>query len=121
MPIRELRADEVEFVVECCHEELPIRGNCSAIDDETDEAAAESIFEQLAAGNEWAWCCVRVTAKWRGWTASETLGGCSYTSEAQFREPGGYFDDVKDETLSALNAELQEADADLEELRELVV
>jgi hypothetical protein len=115
--IRELTPGEVEFEVECHPEEIPIRGNCSAVDDMTDRKTEKWIYDQLRRGNQWAWCMVRVVARWKEYEADDTLGACSYRSEKQFREPGGYFDDMKHEALANLNAELAQHAEALEELR----
>lgn len=84
---------EAKFSLACEHEDIDYRGNCSAIDAETDAAAEQWIRDQLDAGNEWAWCYAKVTVEWNGLQASDGLGGCSYESEQQFRE-GGYYEDM---------------------------
>ena len=61
--VRQLTESEVEFVVDCIPEDLPITGNASAIDEVTDALVEAHIRDQLARGNEWAWCVVRVTAR----------------------------------------------------------
>jgi hypothetical protein len=106
---RPLKAKDVDFTITCEPEQISIRGNCSAIDDETDNATEQWIIEQLESGNEWAWCCVKVAASWEGYKGVDYLGGCSYESEESFREPGGYYDDMKIEALDDLNRHLQDA------------
>lgn len=44
------------------------------------------VRDQLARGNEWAWCDALVTAEYDGVTGRDTLGACSYKSEADFRK-----------------------------------
>lgn len=107
--IRELTADEVEFVVECEGEHIPYKGNCSAIDEESDRKAETWIRNQLRRGNQWAWCSVKVTARWKGYEGHDYLGGCSYKSKDDFCQPGGYYDDMKDEALAELNKQLASA------------
>lgn len=107
--MRQLTESEVEFTIECLPEEEPILGNASAIDDDTDREIAEKILEDLESGNEWAWCLVKVTAHWEGYEGFASLGCCSYESEASFKEPGGYYDDMKAEALDRLNAQLETA------------
>lgn len=102
---RELTEEEVEFTVECLTEDVDYHGNCSAIDEETDRAAEEWIAEQLEQGNEWAWCMVRVTAKWEDFVGTAYLGGCSYEDEESFKE-GGYYDDLRAEALNDLNQQI---------------
>lgn len=91
-----------EFRLLCEPEHCAIEGNASAIDAETDAGIVAGIRSQLDAGNEWAWCFVTVEARHPllgGIVGRDSLGCCSYRSEADFREPGGYFDDMKSEAL----------------------
>jgi hypothetical protein len=86
----------IEYTVECLPEHTPIQGNAMASgDDELDHKVERDILADLQAGNPWAWCCVKVTAAFRGLEETDYLGCCSYESEEGFREPGGYFDDMK--------------------------
>lgn len=90
--------DDCAFKIECIPEETQIRGNCSAIDEEADKATEKWINDQLESGNQWAWCCVKVTCYYKGIdciTGTDFLGGCSYKSESEFIAPGGYFEDMK--------------------------
>jgi hypothetical protein len=114
--LRELTADEVEFALDCMPEDAPVHGNASAIDDETDTATEAWIRGELSRGNEWAWCVVRVTAKWRGYVGHDFLGGCSYVSEEEFRRPDGYFTDMKARALEALNEAIADHARKLEPL-----
>jgi len=94
---------EIKVHLVCTAEEEDVRGNVSAIDSETDKAAEDQIFKQLESGNQWAWCSVEVYAVYRGLRGdSDYLGCCSYPSEASFREPGGYFDDMKAQAIENL-------------------
>lgn len=114
--IRDLRPDEVEFDAECLPEQAPIRGNCSAIDEETDRKTENWIRRQLRQGNDWAWCTVRVVARWKGYEGEDFLGCCSYRSQEEFCQPGHYFDDMKSVALDDLNTQLQSHADKLEEL-----
>lgn len=114
--VRELREDEVRFVVECSPEDMPYKGNCSCIDEETDRETETWIRNELRRGNEWAWCCVRVVAQWKGHEGDAYLGGCSYRSEEEFTQPGGYYDDMRGEALANLNAKLAALGRDLAEI-----
>ena len=62
--LRPLTEADVEFEIECVPEDLPIQGNASAINDEADAQLEKDLRDQLERGNEWAWCLVRVTARW---------------------------------------------------------
>lgn len=116
MRIRKLTADEVTFEVECLEEHVPYKGNCSAIDNETDKKTEKWIQRQLYHGNQWAWCTVRVVARWNDYEGDDFLGCCSYRSKAAFCLPGGYFDDMKFAALENLNDILANHATNLQEL-----
>lgn len=101
---------DVEFAVECLPEDIPVEGNAMASgDDSVDQAVEQQIVDQLESGNEWAWCTVRVTARIADIpvTGEDYLGCCSYASEEEFCQPGGYFNDMKDVALSDLLEKLE--------------
>jgi hypothetical protein len=116
--IRELTEADVDFVLECEPEDVPIEGNAMASgDDDVDAEAEQWVRDQLESGNEWAWCHVIVRARWNGLEGVDNLGCCSYKSEADFRQPGGYYDDMRAEALADLNAQLEDLDAKLDQLK----
>lgn len=81
-------------------DDIPVRGNASAIDPQTDAETENSILEQLDAGNVWAWASVTVEVTLEsGQTGAAYLGCCSYESERDFVENSGYFDDLVREAL----------------------
>lgn len=97
-----------EYSIECLPEDMPFVGNCMASgDDEVDAEAEQWIRDQLDAGNEWAWCCVKVTATFKGLEATDYLGGCSYKGEADFKS-GGYYDDMIAAVTADLKAQIAE-------------
>lgn len=108
--------DDVFFTIEAIPEEIPIRGNASAIDEVTDAACERWILEQLEAGNLWAWATVIVRARWNGFEGRDVLGCCSYESEEAFIE-GGYFEDMKRVALDDLNCQIAHMDDEIEALR----
>lgn len=115
--VRELSANEVAFRIECLPEDVPVEGNALASgDDEADREQEAWILEQLDNGNDWAWCTVRVVASWHDWEGDSYLSCCSYRSEADFCQEGGYLDDMKSEALAALNASVQASAEALHEL-----
>ena len=77
------------------------------------------VKKELEDGNAWAWCCVEVRASWwnrktgQTYKGSDYLGGCSYRSEADFKQPG-YYDDMKkiayDELVSNIDAGHEDAE-----------
>lgn len=107
--MRDLTLADVQVLVHCLPEDMPLKGNVMVSDDDAfDRECEEDIQRQLDAGNEWAWCCVRVVCIWEDWSAEMYLGGCSYSGEAEFRTDA-YFDDLQNEALGRLNAEVREA------------
>lgn len=102
--MRDLTEQDVEFsmIVEY-EDDIPIKGNASAIDPETDAKNEAWIRHELKAGNEWAWCRVTITASWQGLHGTDSLGGCSYRNEADFTQEGGYYTDMRKAALSDLN------------------
>ena len=111
---RPLLGVEVEFSCRAEPEFTDVRGNALASgDDAFDRAAEDEILAQLARGNEWAWCNVVVTAEWRGFTGTDSLGCCSYASATDFRE-GGYFKDMKQRALEELNSRISDAVSELQ-------
>jgi len=106
MKIKTLTAQDVEFVLECEEEHIPVRGNLSVSgDDAQDRKDENKVLRQLEYGNQWAWCSVKMTAKYKEFEGVDYLGGCSYKSEKDFRE-GGYFEDMKVQALEALNTNI---------------
>jgi hypothetical protein len=92
-------------------DDLDIRGNASAIDDETDRETEDAIFARLENGDVWAWAVVTVRATLtiddETFTGRAVLGGCSYADEADFCQPGGYYDDLQAEALDDLTANVR--------------
>lgn len=85
---------QVTFEIIQHEEDAAIRGNCLASgDDKEDEKCALAIEASLRAGNLWAWCTVEVRATYKGFSASDYLGACSYKSERDFKR-GGYYEDM---------------------------
>lgn len=109
---------EITYAVECLPEEERIEGNCSAVDPETDQQTADWIRDQLNNGNEWAWCCIKVTASIDGIdvVGTDYLGCCSYKSESDFCRPGGYYDDMKEVAKRDMLEKLKELKAQLTDL-----
>lgn len=74
LQIRPLRASEVTFSVEVEPEEIPYKGNCSAIDPKTDRESEEWIRKRLANEQVEAWCTLVVKATWEGIEGWDSLG-----------------------------------------------
>lgn len=111
--MKTLNLSDVEFEVICHPETLDVRGNAMASgDDAVDKETEDEILAQLESGNEWAWCCVEVVARWEGFEGRDTLGGCSYKSQADF-EACSYFTDMQSVALEDLKRQIKETRAKL--------
>lgn len=108
MPCRTLTKEEINIRVMAYPEEIPVKGNaiCSG-DEDFDRQVESEILKRLEQDDVWAWATVRVTSEWECLSASEYLGCCCYADENEFREEGGYFDDMIHEALSNLNLRLR--------------
>lgn len=100
----------VSYGIECLPEHVGVRGNamCSG-DDDFDREVEDKIIAELEGGNDWAWCMVRVTARYDGIdnvVGDDYLGCCSYQGEADFKADG-YYDDMKDRAREYLYAQLE--------------
>jgi len=73
----------------------------------SDERDVQWARDQVAAGNEWGWCCAKATATYGGFTGVAYLGGCSYRSRADFLRTSG--DDLIGEALADLEAQIERA------------
>lgn len=73
--VKALMRVDVEYDVEIEHEDdVAPEGQFSEHED------VAWIRDQLASGNEYAWCRVTVIARWGSFEGSTALGGCSYAS-----------------------------------------
>ena len=95
----------VAYTIDLLPEETAVKGNAMASgDDAVDRRAEQWIYRQLAKGNAWAWCTVKVTASQGESEGVDYLGCCSYTGLKQFLQPDGYWDDMKSEAFARLQA-----------------
>jgi len=108
MPCRTLRSNDITVLVTAFPEEIPVKGNamCSG-DEDFDQKVESEILERLEQDDLWAWATVCVTAEWEGLKETEHLGCCCYADEEEFRQEGGYFDEMVEEALSNLNLRLR--------------
>lgn len=89
---------EVEYTIDAVMDDLQVRGNAIATGNDADDKACEDqIILRLNQGDIWAWASVKVTARWNGLEGIDYLGGCSYRDEKDFKQPGGYYSDMKAE------------------------
>jgi hypothetical protein len=104
--MRLLTAEDVTFEIEIEDEGFTPRGQFAS-GDEADRQLENEIIKRLDRGDLWAWCCVRVIARWNGFEGDVYLGGCSYADEDDFKADGGYYPQLCDEALENLNAEIK--------------
>ncbi len=103
-----LTKEDVEITIECLPEHVPVHGNVMASGDNIqDKETEDHIVQQLETGNEWAWCIIKVTAKWHNLESTTHLGGCSYKSEEDFTQEEGYYDDMVQEVIDNLNQQVE--------------
>jgi hypothetical protein len=104
MVLKPLTRQEIAIRLTAEPEFIPVEGNAMASgDDVFDHEVEHNILSRLEQGDVWAWAMVTVTVSWGPFSASDHLGCCSYADEEDFRQPGGYFDDMVDEALEELN------------------
>jgi hypothetical protein len=113
--MRALKAEEVEFSLTIEDEDIPM--DFDSGEPEKDEALKKELRDRLDRGDLWAWCCVKVTAKWKTWEGVDYLGGCSYDGEEDFKKDG-HWEDMKDQALEDLNKKIASTAESLMELCE---
>ena len=79
---------QVRYEISCLPEDCPIEGNAMCSGDASfDKQCEDSIRADLEAGNDWAWCAVRVTARYDGVDSvigEDCLGCFSYDGIKDF-------------------------------------
>lgn len=85
-------------------EDIPVRGNvCASGDDAADKADEDAVIARLEAGDDWAWAHVRLTGTCGDYSASDSLGGCTYKDERDFMSDDGYFGDMVQSVLESIH------------------
>lgn len=109
--------EDITFRLIAEQDQTSVRGNALASgDDDEDKRVEDEIIARLDDGDVWAWADVEVRAEWNGFEGSDYLGGCSYVDEADFCQPGGYFDDMKERAYEELCAAIGKAAKAIEPL-----
>jgi hypothetical protein len=109
MKIRDLKANEVKFIIKAEQDDLRVRGNISDSGDEAfDKRIEDQVLERLDYGDIWAWASVEVQATWEGFSGRDYLGACSYKDEEDFKADG-YYEDMCKEALKDLNDEIRDS------------
>jgi hypothetical protein len=92
----------VTYRIEVEQDDTQVRGNAMASgDDAADKAVEDEILDRLDRGDVWAWAMVKVVAECEGFEGFDTLCGCCYKDEADFKT-GGYFEQMKDQAFEDL-------------------
>lgn len=103
---RPLTMDEVEWSITATVDDSPVHGNAIASgDDAFDKYVEEDILARLDANDVWVWATVTVTGKYRGVSASECLGQCSYDDEGDFKA-SDYYAAMRSDVLATLNLKI---------------
>ena len=119
MKIQPITRGEAAIRVLAEPDDIPVEGNaCASGDDDYDREVERDILGRLQQGYVWAWAAVTVIVNWGPFEARAYLGCCSYADEEDFRQSGGYFDDMVAEALEELNRTVRETYQQMKE-REL--
>ena len=88
---------------------VPVEGNaCVSGNESLDREVEHNILCRLQQGDVWAWAAATVVVAWGPFKGTAHLGCCSYADESDFKQPGGYFDDMVAEALDELNRTISE-------------
>jgi hypothetical protein len=109
MELRKLTARDVTFTLHAEEEDVGPKDHFLPGDTGMPLAEYEEMIgdirKRLRRGDRWAFCKAVVTASWGLYSASATLGRCSFESEADFRAEGGV-EQMEEDALKALNDKL---------------
>ncbi|QLE46551.1 hypothetical protein FD723_40780 (plasmid) [Nostoc sp. C052] len=106
----------VKYQILVERDSTPVKGNCSASDDEEfDKQMEAEILERIKKKDIWAWCCITVVASYRGYEGRDSLGCCCYLNQQDFKQCD-YYDQMKSAALSDLFSKLQPAHEAYQEL-----
>lgn len=98
MTLRKLNEDDVVITVNHEIERFDLDYTLYRFDHDV----KSEILERLKKGDTWAWCTVTVTVTFGPFSASDSLGACSYDNEEDFKSDG-YFPDMIDTALHELD------------------
>ena len=111
----------IKYEIEIEPEIIPIHGNLIVSgDDEFDNKMEDEVLNRTE-HDQWAWCSIKVTASYSGYTGVAYLGCCNYDNsegkaEEQFR--ADHYEDMKQEARDDLLDRLDEAQTAYRELKE---
>ena len=108
--IRPVTREEATIRVLAEPDFVPVEGNaCVSGDRAFDREVEQRILAHLERGDVWAWAAVTIIVTWTPFEARTHLSCCSYADEDDFKQSGGYFDDMVEEALEELNRSVYEA------------
>jgi len=109
MNIKPITREEAAIRVLAEPDEVPVEGNaCVSGDESFDREVEHNILCRLQQDDVWAWAAVTVIVAWGSFEGRAYLGCCSYADENDFKQTGGYFDDIVAEALDELNRTISE-------------
>lgn len=108
MKLRRLKESDISLTIEAEPEDIAPEFYLSFKNtgfDHTD--TIRHIRQRLNLGQQWAWCCVNVTARYELWTGTAYLGCCSYKNKTDFIANSGYYKQMVQEALDDLNKDIR--------------
>lgn len=100
---------DVIYTLDADFDDLEVKGNALVSgDDAYDKRVEDEIISRIESGDVWAWALVKCTASWNGLEGIDYLGGCSYADETDFKQAGGYYDDMKAQALEDLKRTIRD-------------
>ncbi len=100
--MREIKIEECEVTLVAEDETEHPRGCFDSGDPRRDEELVGDILRKLNGGDIWSWFCAKVTVTWNSLEETDYLGCCSYESEEDFKQKGGYYQGMVDECLGRI-------------------
>ncbi len=96
-----INSTDLNFEIILHEEHMPIEGQFD------DKETEQWVLDEYNSGNDWAWCSVEVRGTYKGLTASDYLGACSYKDKEDFKI-GGYYEDMKTTVLNEIREQLED-------------
>jgi hypothetical protein len=88
-------------------DDSPIESSFASGDENLDRLTIEAINKELQMGNIWAWALVEVRGTYKGLSASDYLGACSYKNEDEFKADA-YYEDMCKNVLDEINSQVKD-------------
>lgn len=103
LKLKKVTEDDVVIKIECLEEDI------DPMEHFDDPIVARDIKQKYDEGNDWAWCCVKVTVthKQADFVSIQYLGGCSYENEEDFKKDL-YYEDMVNDALGDIQSAMEE-------------